>query len=439
MSVVEKTSSKLFSLDSLSPVDPAQSKIHVPWSYRSYKPKSTEQLQNLYPKIRFQESSFANGMWLLLAGEAPNVVMPWIMNGDNLADAMLDMFLAHAFTQDRGEFGPNVQNLSVLSVFGDWRQDLPSKKDLPPGMRSEVGAEQEDVEEVAMAMAQSSWSLAVASLMKHTAGVKNLVTVDSHSFPASQQFESLGIDTVNITTAKLMIESLRNNGYLKDNMPTMIVGVDFGNLALAKKLHDEEGFELGVIRKHRIPALDGRPSKTEHELVYGDVRGRRVILMDDMIGSGGTILKTVELLLIDGAEEVIICASHAVFAGREYYEQLQDVLRNDKVKIVMLSDTLPLERPTRGGDKDLPYVLVADGARSYERREVAMLEVDDFIAYITGVMLLSSSAEEIANRMGEHVLPQVDPYDLYYQVTGKKVPRPTVVASYKEGGQFKRL
>lgn len=88
-----------------------------------------------------------------------------------------------------------------------------------------------------------------------------------------------------------------------------------------------------------------------------NVSGKRVILMDDMISSGGTLVHTVELLLSQGAAEVLVCASHPVFAGREYYSQLQRLLKYDKVKIVMTTDTLPLERPEFGGDKSKPYVL----------------------------------------------------------------------------------
>ncbi len=437
MVAAEKQSSKLFDLTSLPHIDGTKAKIHIPWSYRSYKPESAHQLRELYPQIRLQESAFANGMWLLLAGEAPNVVVPWVMNGDNLADALLDIYNLHALTQNRGnKIGPNVEKLSILSVFGDWRQDIPSRKLLPPDGQATDTTSQE---EMATVVAQSSWSLAMAKLMKHVAAVDNLVTIDGHSFLANQQFEAEGIKVINITTAKLMIEKLRNDNLLKDDLPNMVVGVDFGNLSLAKKLSQEEGFEIGIIHKHRIPILDGSSSKTEHELIYGNVQGRRVILMDDMIGSGGTILKTVDLLLKAGAAEIIVCAAHAVFAGREYYEQLQQVLKNDKVKLVMISDTLPLARPTRGGDRDLPYVLVPRKEHDIERRQVTMLEVDDFIAYTVGVMLASQSAEQITNLMGEHVLPQLDSYDLYHQITGKKLPKPKIVAKYLEGGQFKRL
>jgi len=434
MSSVEHLPSKLFDLKSLTPIDPDQAKIHIPWSYRAYKPESTKQLQDLYPQIRLQESAFPNGMWLLLAGEAPNVVMPWLMNGDNLADALLDIYNAHALTQNREGIGPNVDKLSVLSVFGDWRQDLPSKKNLPPkDPDSQLKNKDQEVEEMAMVIAQSSWSQAVASLMKHVANVDNLITIDGHSFIAKQHFEAEGINVVNITTAKLIIEAIRNKGLLKNNLSTMIAGVDFGNLALAHKLSQEENFELGILRKHRIPTGNGSTSITKHELIYGDVQNKRVILMDDLIGSGGTILNTVELLLKHGVKEIIVCASHAVFAGREYYEQLQKVLKYDQVKLVMVSDTLPLERLTRGSDKDLPYIQVPRNDAKPERKQVAMLNVDDFIAYTVGVMLSSQNNEEIITKMKEHVLPQPDPYELYHQITGKKILKPVITATYREG------
>jgi len=435
MNSSESSRSKLFDLSSLSKVDPEYACVHIPLSYRSYKPESARQLQDLYPQVRLQESAFANGMWLLLAGEVPNVVMPWVMNGDNLADALLDIYNAHAFTQDRENIGPNVKKLSVLSVFGDWRQDSPSKKSLPA---KQDKAKNQEIEEMATVIAQSSFSQAVASLMKHVAKVDTLVTVDGHSSIARQHFEAEGIKVANITTAKLMLEAIRNKNLLTKDLDTMIVGVDFGNLALAYKLSQEEGFELGILRKKRIPTGNGSTSVTKHELVYGDVRGKRVILMDDIIGSGGTILNTVSLLLQNGVKEIIVCASHAVFAGREYYEQLQQVLKFNQVKLIMVSNTLPLERLTRGSDKDLPYIKVVRNEEELEHRQVSMLSVDDFISYTVGAMLSTQNIEEFVSKMGEHVLPQPDPYDLYQQITGKKIPKPVVTHIYREGN-FDRI
>ncbi len=437
MGTLEFPKSKLFDLGALPPIEPEVSKVHIPRSLRTYNPLLAHQLKDEYPIIRFQESSFENGMWLLLAGEASNVVVPWIMSGDNLQDAMMDLFNLHAFTQSHFGFPPNVDVLSMLAIFGDWRQDLPSRKPLSiEDLKKIFGPEinESNAEYFSMVAAQASWSLATAQMMSHVSGVKQLMTIDGHSAVAAEQFQQQGIEVLNLTTAKLMIETMRHNRLLENNLATMIVGVDFGNLALAHKLSQEEGFELGIIRKKRVPGKIIGRSETFHELVYGDVRGKRIILMDDMIGSGGTILKTLKILLEHGAAEVIVAASHAVFAGREYYEQLREVLINEKVKLVMLSDTLPLERPIRGGDKDLPYVPAHDGR---EQKSVEMLPTSDFITWLIGVMLANPDFSERARAMEPHVLRQEDPLLLFERITGQKISHPQVVVTYHEGGALR--
>jgi phosphoribosylpyrophosphate synthetase len=439
MGQLEFPKSKLFSLDDLPVIDPAQSKIHIPRSFRSYNPILAQELKKRYPKIRFQEAAFDNEMWLILVEETPNVVLPLIMNGDNLIEAMADIDVLSAFTQPNFGFLPNVSNLSVLSVFADWRQDLPSRKPLPiDELRRLFGSEIDDknAEYFSVVAAQASWSLAMARKMKSVAGVNQLISIDGHSHIASEQFRETGIEVANVTTAKLMIEVLRHNRLLEEHLCNIVVGVDFGNLALAHKLSQEEGFDLGIIRKKRVPGEIPGTSETYHELVYGDVRGKRVILMDDMIGSGGTILKTIKILLDAGAAEIIVGASHAVFAPREYYENLREVLANDKVKLVLVSDTLPLERPKRGGDKDLPY-LPATAAR--EQKTVEMLPTDDYIAWLIGLMLTHPEMAVREKAMQPHVLTQEDPLLLFERITGKKISGPKIVAQYLEGGELRAL
>lgn len=439
MGKLEFPTSKLFDLSALPAVDPSLSKVHIPRSFRTYNPILAQTLKEVFSKIRFQESEFDNRMWLLLVGEAPNVVLPWIMNGDNLEHAMMDIFNLHTLTQSHFGSKPNVADLSVLSIFGDWRQDLPSRKPLSiEELKMIFGPDidETNAEYFSVVAAQASWSLATARQMKHVAGVDQLVTIDGHSHVTSQQFRQEGIEVINVTTAKLMIEALRHNGLLKENMQNIMVGVDFGNLALAQKLSEEEGFDLGIIRKRRIPGKIPGSSSTTQELVYGDVRGKRVILMDDMIGSGGTILKTIKILLQEGAAEIIVGASHAVFAGREYYEQLREVLANEKVKLVLVSDTLPLERPIYGGDKDLPYL---PATKNQELKTVEMLPTADYITWLIGTMLAFPDSVSRENAMQPHVLKQEDPLLLYERITKKKIPKPQIVATYHEGGELRPM
>ncbi len=69
----------------------------------------------------------------------------------------------------------------------------------------------------------------------------------------------------------------------------------------------------------------------------GDVDGRICVLVDDMIDTGGTIVKAAEALMADGAAGVIIAATHAILSGPAV-----DRLKNCSITEVVVTNTLPL-------------------------------------------------------------------------------------------------
>ena len=71
--------------------------------------------------------------------------------------------------------------------------------------------------------------------------------------------------------------------------------------------------------------------------VLGDVKGRTCVVIDDMIDTAGTICKAVDALFDEGAKDVIIAATHAVFSGPAI-----DRLKNSKASEVVVTDTLPI-------------------------------------------------------------------------------------------------
>ncbi len=79
--------------------------------------------------------------------------------------------------------------------------------------------------------------------------------------------------------------------------------------------------------------------------VIGDVKGRVAILIDDIIDTGGTIIKAAEALLAEGAREVYAAATHAVFSGDAYERLNQSVLKE-----IVVTDTIPLP-PERSNGK----------------------------------------------------------------------------------------
>ncbi len=71
--------------------------------------------------------------------------------------------------------------------------------------------------------------------------------------------------------------------------------------------------------------------------IVGRVRGRVCLLVDDMIDTGGTILKAAEALKANGAERVIVTATHAVFS-----DPATDRLQDEAIDEVVVTDTIPL-------------------------------------------------------------------------------------------------
>jgi ribose-phosphate pyrophosphokinase len=71
------------------------------------------------------------------------------------------------------------------------------------------------------------------------------------------------------------------------------------------------------------------------ELV-GDVRGKKVLLIDDIIDTGGSLIKATDLLLNNGASEVSACITHGVLSGNAY-----DKIITSNIKKLYISDTIP--------------------------------------------------------------------------------------------------
>ena len=93
---------------------------------------------------------------------------------------------------------------------------------------------------------------------------------------------------------------------------------------------------LAFIHKTRDPR---KPNESKANRVVGEVEGRTCILVDDLIDTGGTIVQAAEALMADGAEDVVIVATHAVFSGPAI-----DRLKNSTACEIIVTNTLPHRR-----------------------------------------------------------------------------------------------
>ena len=166
--------------------------------------------------------------------------------------------------------------------------------------------------------------------MISTAGADGCVMMDLHT-GAIQGFFDLPTD--HLTALPLFADYFE----LKDLKPLTVVSPDAGGVRRARYLAQRLHADLAILDKRRE-----KPNEAKTVNVIGDVKGRSVILFDDMIDTGGTICEGVEILRRCGAREIYICATHAVFSSPAT-ERLEAV----GAKEIVVSNTIPLKRDQR--------------------------------------------------------------------------------------------
>ncbi|KAB1657968.1 ribose-phosphate diphosphokinase [Pseudoclavibacter chungangensis] len=113
-----------------------------------------------------------------------------------------------------------------------------------------------------------------------------------------------------------------------------VVSPDMGRVRVADVWSDHLESPLAIIHKRRDPAVANEV--TVHDIV-GNVEGRVCLLVDDLIDTGGTIVKAAEALKANGAIGVVVAATHAVFSPPAV-----ERLSSDAIDEVVVTDTLPL-------------------------------------------------------------------------------------------------
>ena len=166
----------------------------------------------------------------------------------------------------------------------------------------------------------------IADLFK-TAGAHRILTVDLHTDQIQGFFDG-PVD--HLFALPLLADYV---GAKVDRDKLTVVSPDAGRVRVADRWCDRLGAPLAIVHKRRDP--DVANQVTVHEVV-GDVRGRICVLVDDMIDTGGTICAAADALFANGAEDVIVTATHGVLSG-----PAGDRLKNSRVSEFVFTDTLP--------------------------------------------------------------------------------------------------
>ena len=173
-----------------------------------------------------------------------------------------------------------------------------------------------------------------------TAGADRILTVDLHA-PAIEGFFDIPVDHLRATP--ILAAHARRLGLER----LVVVSPDTGAVARAEEFRRRVGGGLAIISKQR-PS----PEMAEMHEMVGEVEGRDVIIVDDIIASGGTLMKAIELLQSRGVRRIFAAAIHGVFSG--------DALRRiaeSPIERVFVTDTIPL--PDNGPVDKIEVLTVA--------------------------------------------------------------------------------
>ena len=158
-------------------------------------------------------------------------------------------------------------------------------------------------------------------------GVSNIITFDAHDPRVQNSIPLTGFDNFMPTYqfVKAMFTNISDMKVSKDDM--MIISPDEGAMNRAVYLANNLGVDMGMFYKRRdySRVVDGRNPIVAHEFLGSSVAGKDVIIMDDMISSGESMLDTAKELKKRNAKRIIICATFGLFTnGLEKFDEFHN-------------------------------------------------------------------------------------------------------------------
>ncbi len=191
--------------------------------------------------------------------------------------------------------------IAVIPYFGYARQD---RKDKP---RIAIGAK------------------LMANILT-AAGADRIMTLDLHAGQI-QGFFDIPVDHLNATAIFVpYLRSLNLNNIL-------FASPDVGGVKRTRSYAQYFDAEMVVIDKHRK-----RPNEVAEMRIIGSVEGRDVVLVDDLIDTGGTLCKAAKIVMENGAKSVRAVCTHPVLSGKAY-----ENINNSVLDELVVTDSIPLK------------------------------------------------------------------------------------------------
>jgi len=165
----------------------------------------------------------------------------------------------------------------------------------------------------------------VADLMT-SAGITRVISMDLHAGQI-QGFFNIPFDHL---YAKPVLLDYLTTHYDLENC--VVVSPDAGGVERARAYAKRLGVALAIIDKRRL-----RANEAQAMSLIGDVKGKKAIIVDDMIDTAGTLVQAVQVLYDYGASQVSAACTHGVFSGAAY-----ERIRDSSLHELICTDTIPL-------------------------------------------------------------------------------------------------
>ena len=245
---------------------------------------------------RFSDGEFQPSFEETVRGELVFIVQSTFPPSDNLFELLMMVDAAKRASAKR--------IVAVMPYFGFARQD---RKDKP---RVSIAAK-------------------LVANMLTAAGVDRIITMDLHADQIQGFFE---VPVDHLFASSLFLPYIKEMG-LKD---MVMAAPDTGGTKRANAYAKHLGVDMAICYKQRKVA-----NQIESMTVIGDVKGKNVVLVDDMVDTAGTLTKAADMMMEQGATSVRAICTHAVLSG-EACQRIQ----NSSLTELIVSDTIPI-----GADK----------------------------------------------------------------------------------------
>ena len=174
----------------------------------------------------------------------------------------------------------------------------------------------------------------VADLLT-TAGADRALIVDLHA-PQLQGYFNIPVD--HLFASPVLVDHFK-----KLQLPNLtVVSPDAGGVERARFFAKKVDAALAIVDKRRVEA-----NVAEVMHVIGDVKGRTCLVIDDLIATAGTLVKTAAALIDNGADTVYACCSHPVFSG----PAVENIMKSC-IKEVVVTNTIPLSEAAQKARTD---------------------------------------------------------------------------------------